>query len=240
MKLAPIDSAEVYRMLDARLTREMAAINSVLKRNAEESRRLLAVDRSEINANIQTLKLGVEAAKDNATQSLKSGLAALEKQLYAIDLSGTVEGIQSQVANLTAGITGLMHQAGEDDETEVEGETLQFLLDEIKRLESRIEYDKQRQLPYLAMQSIKPPPPIDSGEIFDGEMLNRQIQGLRLTVQNLIDDLIQSISTLANQDLQIKELSTQQAIRQELDLMNERIEEAFQTQIVMSDISDKS
>lgn len=240
MKLAPIDSAEVYRMLDARLTREMAAINSVLKRNAEESRRLLAADRSEINANIQTLKLGVEAAKDNANQSLKSGLAALEKQLYAIDLSGTVEGIQSQVANLTAGITGLMHQAGEDDETEVEGENLQFLLDEIKRLESRIEYDKQRQLPYLAMQSIKPPPPIDSGEIFDGEMLNRQIQGLRLTVQNLIDDLIQSISTLANQDLQIKELSTQQAIRQELDLMNERIEEAFQTKIVMSDISDKS
>jgi len=240
MKLAPIDSAEVYRMLDARLTREMAAINSVLKRNAEESRRLLAADRSEINANIQTLKLGVEAAKDNANQLLKSGLAALEKQLYAIDLSGTVEGIQSQVANLTAGITGLMHQAGEDDETEVEGETLQFLLDEIKRLESRIEYDKQRQLPYLAMQSIKPPPPIDSGEIFDGEMLNRQIQGLRLTVQNLIDDLIQSISTLANKDLQIKELSTQQAIRQELDLMNERIEEAFQTQIVMSDISDKS
>jgi len=88
MKLAPIDSAEVYRMLDARLTREMAAINSVLKRNAEESRRLLAADRSEINANIQTLKLGVEAAKDNANQSLKSGLAALEKQLYAIDLSG--------------------------------------------------------------------------------------------------------------------------------------------------------
>lgn len=240
MRLAPIDSAEVYRMLDARLTREIASIQSVLKRSAEENRRLLATDRSEINSNIQTLKLGMEAAKDNANQSLKTGLAALEKQLYALDLTGTVEGIQGQVASLTSGIVDLMRDSQDDDtDSEVDNDTLAFLLDEIKRLEQRIEYDKQRQLPYLAMQSVKPPPPIDSGEIFDGEMLNRQIQGLRLTMQNLIDDLIVSVNSLASKDLQIKDLSTQQAIKRELDLLNMRVEEAFETQLTINDVNEE-
>lgn len=236
MRLARLDNAEVYRLLNTRLTHELASIKSVLKRTAEENRLLLSQDVSEINSNVQTLKLAIESAKDNANQSLRIGLTDLENQVKAIDLSGTVESIQNKVATLTGGIVELMQR--DDNDTGTDNTTLQFLLDEIKRLEQRIEYDKQRQLPYLAMQSIKPPPPIDSGEIFDGEMLFGQIQSLRLTVQNLIDDLIASVDNLANRDLQIKDLSTQQAIKRELDIMNLRIEEAFQTHISINDVNE--
>lgn len=236
MRLARLDNAEVYRLLNTRLTHELASIKSVLKRTAEENRLLLSQDVSEINSNVQTLKLAIESAKDNANQSLRIGLTDLENQVKAIDLSGTVESIQNKVATLTGGIVELMQR--DDNDTGTDNTTLQFLLDEIKRLEQRIEYDKQRQLPYLAMQSIKPPPPIDSGEIFDGEMLFGQIQSLRLTVQNLIDDLIASVDNLANRDLQIKDLSTQQAIKRELDIMNLRIEEAFQTHININDVNE--
>lgn len=239
MKLAAIDNAEVYRLLNRRLNSELASINSVLKRNAEENRRLLSADISEINSNIQTLKLGMESAKDNASQSLKSGLADLERQLYAIDLSGTVEGIQGQVSSLTRGIMELMQKAEDKpDESAPDNETLQFLLDEIKRLESRIEFDKQRQLPYLAMPSVNNQAPADSGTILDGEMLFSQIQFLRRAVQNLIDDMIEAVNNLADQDTQTKLLSMQNAINTELRLMNARIEEAFDTTLSHNDVDE--
>lgn len=70
------------------------------------------------------------------------------------------------------------------------------------------------------------------------DILIPQIASTNRTLNMLIDELIEAMQTLPNVDQQTKILSTQQAIRQQLRLMNERIEEAYQTRITIDDIED--
>jgi len=71
------------------------------------------------------------------------------------------------------------------------------------------------------------------------DVLLPQLARTNRTLTMLIDELITAMATtLPDKDQQTKILSSQQAIRQELRLMNERIEEAYQTQITINDINE--
>ena len=69
---------------------------------------------------------------------------------------------------------------------------------------------------------------------FDG--LNAKIARLNRLVESLLQDLLTEVKKLRDVELENKALSVQQAIRDEIELLNARIEEAFETHIDGDDL----
>ncbi len=69
---------------------------------------------------------------------------------------------------------------------------------------------------------------------FDG--LNAKIARLNRIMETILNELLTEISLLRDEELENKALSVQQAIRAELELLNARVEEAFETSIEEDDI----
>lgn len=236
MKLKALTAAEVYRLLNDRLNTEVAAMQSVLKR--ADAVKLISQDMSEVKSNVQTLQLALEAARDNSDKHTAKALAILTKKVEALDLTGTVNNLSSDIAAIQAGLLDVMQTSAEPESKEsVNTEILNSVLEQIKALEQRIEYDKQRQLPYLALPTLAQPAP-DPGIIFDSDTLARQIQSLRRIVQNLVDGLIESVNRLATAELQRISISNYEQLLAEITLLNERFEEAFETQLNVNDLKD--
>lgn len=236
MKLKALTAAEVYRLLNDRLNTEVAAMQSVLKR--ADAVKLISQDMSEVKSNVQTLQLALEAARDNSDKHTAKALAILTKKVEALDLTGTVNNLSSDIAAIQAGLLDVMQTSAEPETQEsVNTEILNSVLTQIQALEQRIEYDKQRQLPYLALPTLAQPAP-DPGIIFDSDTLARQIQSLRRIVQNLVDGLIESVNRLATEELQRISITNYEQLLAEITLLNERFEEAFETQINVNDLKD--
>jgi len=238
MKLKALTPAEVYRLLNARLDTEIDAMQSVLKRT--DAVKLIAQDMSEIKSNVQTLQLALESARDNTDKTTSAALAVLTKRVEGLDLSATVNTLSSEIGAIQAGLLEVMQQTSEPDteaQNSVNNEILNSVLEQIKALEQRIEYDKQRQLPYLALPTLAQPQP-DPGIIFDSDTLNGQIQNLRKTVMQLVDGLIEAVNRLATEELQRISITNYEQLLAEITLLNERFEEAFETQINVNDLKD--
>lgn len=236
MKLKALSSDEIYRLLNDRLTQELGAIRSVLKR--ADAVKLIAQDVSEVKSNVRTLQIALEAARDNSDASTAEALASLTRRVEGLDLTSTVNVLSSEVGAISAGLMEVMQKSSNTEtQNTVDNEILQDVLAQIQALEQRIEYDKQRQLPYLALPTLAQPAP-DPGIIFDSDTLAGQIVTLRKTVMQLIDGLIDAVNRLATEELQRVSISNYEQLLAEISLLNERFEEAFETQINVNDLKD--
>jgi len=70
----------------------------------------------------------------------------------------------------------------------------------------------------------------------DIDVLNSRIAQVNAKVTRLIEELITEVKKLRDVELENKALSVQQAIRKELELLNARSEEAFETHIDGDDL----
>lgn len=70
----------------------------------------------------------------------------------------------------------------------------------------------------------------------DTDVLNSKIANVGAKVTRLIDELIAEVRLLRDVELENKALSVQQAIRAEMELLNARVEEAFETDINGDDL----
>ena len=70
----------------------------------------------------------------------------------------------------------------------------------------------------------------------DIDVLNSRIAQVNAKVTRLIEELITEVKKLRDVELENKALSVQQAIRDEIELLNARVEEAFETNIDSDDL----
>lgn len=70
----------------------------------------------------------------------------------------------------------------------------------------------------------------------DIDVLNSRIAQVNAKVTRLIEELITEVKKLRDVELENKALCVQQAIRKEIELLNARVEEAFETHIDGDDL----
>lgn len=70
----------------------------------------------------------------------------------------------------------------------------------------------------------------------NGDILNAKISRVSARVDALIDELIDEVKNLRDKELEGKFLTLQNQIKSELELMNARIEEAFETDLTEEDL----
>lgn len=143
MKLTPLTAEQVYTRLSADFKAELDSVKALLVK-FDEARQagntLVAQDANLLRNQISSMALNLELAKTEISDSARAEINTIRDQLQALDVTGDVDGLKSNIGGISKAINELYLKSqetpGESDSEDPA--KYQYLIDEIERLEQLI------------------------------------------------------------------------------------------------------